>query len=236
MYHQLERFSARKLELVTGPMKNRSLQQEVALYQVKEDKMALVIRSNIRTRSYPESILPNLNNLQGNYTSFRNVRNSGGAVFPGDVSPPLKEESQSFQQYLDDTSRHVNSSQSEAFAPSAPKADPPLDHGFNVHASRTSLSVPSVPIEGLFLAPTSSHMTRVKKRTEGSSSTKLESSKVRNTTLGQLNQEAALTSISKGAVSDAANFTKYDVSVQPAVSLFAQANSKYRTAFKLLLS
>jgi hypothetical protein len=219
MYHQLKRFSARKLELVTVSMKNRSLQQEVALSLVKEDKMALVIRSNIRTRNYPESLLCNPTKLSSGNMPAQNGRKSGSAIYSGLVPHRSKAEEQTFEEILDDLGGNSAISNSDSFPPALSSGN----FATRLSNCRSSASVPSVSIEGIFLAQAPRHIFRIYEQNCSTSSSKTirksDSNRFGHGVLERMNQEAALTAVNLENTVD--GFTKYDVSTDSSMQRLA---------------
>ena len=187
--------------------------------------MALVISSKLRTRNHSGSVTSH-----GPDRTVQNVPNTGSALIQGIDASLSQQEDHAFEQYLIGMQ-----DQGVGFSPMAFNAsltEVPVDSPVS--------GVPFVPIKGLFLASASSlplrgqvgHESQALQRTD-----RLPSSvNVRNAALGRLNKEAVYSGLDTDAGKNASGVTSYNVSHTPSLTLLAQANTKYRTALRLLMS
>jgi len=188
--------------------------------------MALVISSKVRTRKRSESLLSHPGSSYGYEPSMPRVRNPGSALIQRHDSAPRQEKEYLFEQYLTDMQNQGHGASAKPL-----QAPHPLDS-----ARRSISSVPFVPIKGLFLASASSSVRRPDPLASSHSDRSPSSVHVRNAALGRLNKEAVYSALDREARKDASKLSGYHVSREPSLTLLAQANTKYRTALRLLMS
>ena len=192
--------------------------------------MALVISSKVRARERSESLLSHPGSSHGHEPSMKRVRNPGSALIQRHDSAPRQEEEYLFEQYLTDMQDQGHGARAKPLQ--APRS---LDS-----AGRSISSVPFVPIKGLFLASASRPVRRVQPQPDplalSHSDRSPSSVLVRNAALGRLNKEAVYSALDREARKDASKLSSYYVSREPSLTLLAQANTKYRTALRLLMS